>query len=104
VAKTLIGQGGARPRDRINSVRNLLTKKYERTSDLADLEDAILHARRVVDEVQSNSSDLPPALHNLAILMSDRYSHKDELSDLEQAIRLSRQLLTFQSERTSPTT
>ncbi|PMD36306.1 hypothetical protein L207DRAFT_434852 [Hyaloscypha variabilis F] len=94
VAKSLIGQGGALPRDRIDRVRNLLAKKYERTSDLADLEDAILYARRVVDEAQSNSSILPVALHNLAILMSDRYSHKDELSDLEEAIRLSRQALT----------
>jgi hypothetical protein len=64
----------------------VLSDRYERTGQLADLNAAITSAEQAVRHTPPDDPDRVTYLGNLAVCMSDRYDRLGDLSDLDRAL------------------
>ncbi|KAH7191136.1 CHAT domain-containing protein [Fusarium oxysporum] len=75
----------------LNNLGNKLERRYERTGEMADLEEAIRTARQAVDSAPDDYPNRAAWLNNLGNKLERRYERTGEMADLEEAIRIARQ-------------
>ncbi|KFZ23764.1 hypothetical protein V502_01755 [Pseudogymnoascus sp. VKM F-4520 (FW-2644)] len=71
-----------------------LESRYERTGDIADLEEAIQVARRAAASTPKDHFNLAIYLDNLGNKLQRRYERTGDIADLEEAIQVAQQAVT----------
>ncbi|KAH7232458.1 CHAT domain-containing protein [Fusarium solani] len=76
---------------RVNNLAVMLQGRYERTGNVADLEEAIDVARQAVAATPDDHPDRAACLSNLGTKLESRYGRTGAMADLEEAIDVARQ-------------
>ncbi|KAF4447587.1 hypothetical protein F53441_8882 [Fusarium austroafricanum] len=77
----------------LNNLGNQLGRRYERTGDMRDLEEAIKAARQAIKITPNDHPDLASHLNNLRNQFGRQYERTGEMADLEEAIETARQAI-----------
>ncbi|KAK4244031.1 CHAT domain-containing protein [Corynascus novoguineensis] len=76
---------------RLNNLGVVFWSRYERTGEMADLEEAIRMARQAVESTPHDHQDRSRWMSNLGNKLQRRYKRTGEMADLEEAIEMARQ-------------
>ncbi|PWI64613.1 hypothetical protein PCL_09507 [Purpureocillium lilacinum] len=69
----------------LNNLGNKLQSRYERTGEMANLEEAIAVARQAVDLTPADHPDLVACLNNLGTKLESRFGRTGDSGDLEES-------------------
>jgi tetratricopeptide (TPR) repeat protein len=72
----------------LNNLALVLSKRFDKTGQLADLEEAIVLNREALELLPPPNPDRSISLNNLALVLSKRFDKTGQLADLEEAIHL----------------
>ncbi|KAJ9412631.1 hypothetical protein QL093DRAFT_2027076, partial [Fusarium oxysporum] len=70
---------------RLNNLGNKLGRRYERTGETKDLEEAIQAVRQAVESTPHDHPDREGRLNNLGIKLESRYRRTGQIKELEEA-------------------
>jgi tetratricopeptide (TPR) repeat protein len=71
----------------------LIGDQFQRTSQIADPEQAIQYHQQALEATPANHSHRGQRVHNLGLGFGDRLPRTSQMTDLEQAIRFFKQVL-----------
>ncbi len=70
----------------LNNLGNKLGRRFERTGEMADLEEAIETARNAVQSTPHDHPNRAACLNSLGVFLESRFERTREMADLEEAI------------------
>jgi tetratricopeptide (TPR) repeat protein len=79
---------------RWNDLGLMLDRRYSRSGEMADLQEAIAAARQAVNSTPNEHVHRPGRLNNLSNKLEKRYKQTSEITDLEEAVETARQVVT----------
>ncbi len=75
----------------LNNLGEFLQSRFERTGEMANLEEAIETAREAVQSTPHDHPDRAARLNNLGTKLGRRFERTGEMANLEEAIEMARE-------------